>query len=427
MRKGSFVLTAVLAAAGIGVTATMLLPSAAMAQQTVGPNVGKHLKTAQDAIQRKRWDTALAEIKQAQAVTPRSAFEDYKINELLWYVYLQQGRNADAARVLEQEIASGQMPASERTQRTKTLAQLYFRAGNFSKGVQVGNDYLKAVPGDREIQMLVAQGYYQQKNYKSAISAANRLLQGGGQPSEDLLQLVLRANYELGDKAGTAKALEQLLRYYPTPETWASLLKTYFSQAKKDPEKIALYRLAEDVGSLTKPDEYIDMTEALVTSGAANEGKRVLEAGNAAKVFPPEMGPRVQMTLNTATKQATAEAAGLPAANKAVAAGASGEDMYKAGRLYFSTGDYAKAADALGKAIAKGGVSDLDDANMHLGIALARSNRKDDAIKAFDAVKDPNLAEIARLWKLKVRSPPVAPAAAPAAADDKAKAKTKKP
>ena len=37
---------------------------------------------------------------------------------------------------------------------------------------------------------------------------------GGGTPSQDLLQLVLRSNYELGDSAGTAKALEQLLKFY---------------------------------------------------------------------------------------------------------------------------------------------------------------------------------------------------------------------
>ena len=84
-------------------------------------------------------------------------------------MYLQQGRNADAAKLLEQQMASGQMPAGERTQRSKTLAQLYFRAGNFGKAIQVANDYLKAVPGDREMQMMVAQGYYQQKNYKGAI------------------------------------------------------------------------------------------------------------------------------------------------------------------------------------------------------------------------------------------------------------------
>ena len=108
MRKASFVLSAALAAGSVlGVTTALLLPATAMAQQKVGPAVGKFLKTAQDAIQRKKWDQALAAIKQAQAVEPKTAFEQYKINELLWYVYLQQGKNLDAARLLEQQMNPG--------------------------------------------------------------------------------------------------------------------------------------------------------------------------------------------------------------------------------------------------------------------------------------------------------------------------------
>jgi tetratricopeptide (TPR) repeat protein len=399
MSKASVVLGAALSGAAVATAGVALWPAVAVAQQTVGQAVGKHLKEAQTAIGRKQWDTATKAIRQAQSVQPRSAFEDYKINELLLYVYLQQGRNAEAAKLLEQQIASGQMPAGERTQRSKTLAQLYFRAGNYSKANQVANDYLKAVPGDREMQMMVAQGYYQQKNYKAAISAAERLNRGG-QPSEDLLQLVLRSNYELGDKEGTAKALEQLLKHYPTPETWKSLLKTYFNQAKGDQEKLALYRLSQDVGALEESSDYFDMAEALIVEGFPAEGRRVIEAGTAAKVFTPEEENRVQRTLASAEKELAKQSAATAAAAKSVAAGTSGEEMYQAGRLYFGQANYPKAVEALRKALAKGGVSNTDDANMLLGIALTRSNRNSDASKAFTQVKDPKLAEIARVWVL---------------------------
>ena len=399
MSKASLVLGAALRAAAVTAAGAALLPAIAVAQQTVSQAVGKPLKDAQTAIGKKQWDTAQKAIRQAQSVQPRSAYEDYKINELQWYVYLQQGRNADAARLLEQQIGSGQMPAGERTQRTKTLAQLYFRAGNFGKATQVANDYLKAVPGDREMQMMVAQGYYQQKNYKGAIAAAEKLSRGG-QPSEDILQLVLRSNYELGDKEGTAKALEQLLKHYPTPETWKSLLKTYFNQAKGDDEKLALYRLSQDVGALEKSSDYFDMAEALIVEGFPAEGRRVIEAGTAAKAFAPEEENRVQRTLASADKELAKQSAATAAAAKSLAAGTSGEDMYQAGRLYFGQGNYPKAVEALRKALAKGGVSNTDDANMLLGIALTRTNRNSDASKAFTQVKDPKLAEIARVWVL---------------------------
>lgn len=402
--KATWVLSAALAFSGaLGITATLLAPAVAQAQQKVGPKVGTPLKAAQDAIKKKNWNGALAKIKEAQAVQPRSAFEDYTINELLWYVYLQQGRNADAARLLEQQIASGQMPAGEKVQRNKTLAQLYFRAGNYGKAIQSANQFLKSVPSDQEMQVLVAQAYYQQKDYKNAVAAAERMMKGGARPSEDLLQLLLRSNYELKDEAGTARALEQLIKFYPSPDTWDRLLDGYLAQTKQDEELMALYRLSEDVGTLRKARQFTDMSQALVVGGYAIEGQRVIEQGLAANVFQGEELSRAQRTLESAKRAADKERVALAKAAGTLAAARTGQDMVAVGKLYFSAGEYAQAADALRKGIAKGGVADGDASNMLLGIALVRQGKNAEAIKAFDAVKDPKTAEVARLWKLKAR------------------------
>lgn len=403
MSKATWVLGVALAMSGaFVVTGGLLAPSVAEAQQKVGPKVGVPLKAAQDAVKAKNWKTAEAKIKEANAVQPKTAYEQYAINELLWYVYLQQGRNGDAARVLEQQIASGQMSASEKTQRTKTLAQLYFRAGSYDKAASVGNQYLKAVPGDKDIQLLVAQAYYQKKDYKSAAAAGEKLTKAGT-PSEDVLQLVLRSYYELGDSAGVSATLDQLLRYYPSPDTWSRVLDGYIEKTNHDHELVALYRLAEDVGALTKARQYTDMTQALVVGGFGIEGARVMRKGISANLFEGDELLRAKRTLDAAERKAKEEQGALPGAAQKLASATSGDQMYEVGKLYFSNGDYAKAADAFSKAVAKGGLSDLDDANMELGVALVRAGKKAEAAKAFDAVKDPRFAEVAKLWKLRTR------------------------
>jgi TolA-binding protein len=90
--------------------------------------------------------------------------------------------------------------------------------------------------------------------------------------------------------------------------------------------------------------------------------------------------------------------------------------MVAMGKLFFSVGDYAKAADAFRKGLAKGGLTDTDDANLLLGMALARGGKGADATAALSAVKDPKSAEIAGLWKLYVdtQATPAPAAAAPA-------------
>ena len=401
MTKASMVLGSMLAVAGwLGVAGTMLVvPTTAEAQQTVSQKVGVPLKAAQDAIGRKRWEQALAKIREADAAPGKTGFEQYKINEMLWYVYLQQGRNGDAARVLEGQIASGQMPAGEKVQRTKTLSQLYARAGNYGKAAQTAQQYLKSVPGDRDMQLLVANAFYQQKDYKGAIAAAERLMQGGGTPSEDLLQLVLRSNYELNDTAGTGRALEQLLRYYPSPDTWERVLDGYLKQTKHDHELMALYRLAEDVGALKEPGQYIDMTQALVIGGFGQEAERVMKKGIDAGVFTGDDLTRAKRTLEAAKRRGDQERLALPKAAAQLAAAKSGDEIEKIGELYFSAGDYAQAAATLQKAVARGGLADPDGAHMLLGIALKRKGDKVGAQKSFDAIKDPKFAGVGKLWK----------------------------
>ena len=56
-----------------------------------------------------------------------------------------------------------------------------------------------------------------------------------------------------------------------------------------------------------------------------------------------------------------------------------GDAAYEVGKLYFSAGDYAKAAAAMQKAVTLPGLSDADDAHAVLGMALARQGKKAEA------------------------------------------------
>ena len=49
---------------------------------------------------------------------------------------------------------------------TKTLAQLYARAGSYGKAASTAQQYLKSVPGDKDMQLLVANAYH----YLSVVS-----------------------------------------------------------------------------------------------------------------------------------------------------------------------------------------------------------------------------------------------------------------
>jgi len=418
MKKANLVLMAALAAAGVGIVGGSLLPTPAVAaaaakKPAVSAAVLKPLKAAQESMTAKNWDQAWTHIEEARAAEGKTPYDAFMVDELGWYIQLQKKDYAGSAETLERAMNSGFVAEADVPTRMRALTQLNLQIKNYPKAIEFGNKYLALVPGDAEISLQVAQALYLQKDYAGAKAAAEKLVAaaGTGKPSESALQLLLRSNYEVKNDAGTIAALEGLVRYYPQPKYWEDLLNTQLFRTKDDRGLRALYRLMNDTNTLDKGEEYAEMGATLIVGGFPTEAKQVLERGLSTGLLQGDAKERAQTDLDRARKQADADAKDLPNAEKALATAKTGNEMVATGKLYFSTGDYAKAADSIQKGLAKGGVTDTDDGNMLLGIAYARSGKPSEANAAFSTIKDAKFAEVARLWKLKLASEPAASAA----------------
>ncbi len=417
MNKANHVLKAALAAAGlVGAVTMYALPIVAVAEDPKPPKlnakVQKALAGAQEAIQAKDWAKAKEGIDAARAVEGKSPYDEFMIAELSGFVQLNEKDYAAAAASFETTVKSGYVPAADLPQRNKVLAQLYFQTENYPKAIEYGNHYLESAPSDQTIGDLVARGYFLQKDYANARTTAKKLADASAKPSEQILQVLLASNLELDDRPAIFATLESLVKHYPQPKYWNDLLNNQLFASKTDRELRSLYRLMEDTKVLDKGEEYAEMGAALVGGGFPSEAKRVLDKAMSEGLLQGEDKTRAQQELERARSGAEADRKELAGADAALAAAKTGNDMVSLGKLYFSTGEYAKSADAIQKGLAKGGVSDADDANTLLGIALARSAKPADAVAAFQAIKDPRLAELGRLWQIAVQPP--APAAEPA-------------
>jgi Tfp pilus assembly protein PilF len=322
------------------------------------------------------------------------------VDELGWYVLLQKQQLPASAEALERAVNSGFIAPADVTPRLKPLSQIYYQAKNYPKAVEYGNKYLAQVPNDASIAILVAQSYYLQKDFANTRAIADKYTTGVAKPDEQLLLLALRSNFELKDRAGTMKALESLVRYYPQQKYWEDLLTNQLYETKGDSELRTLYRLMDQTNTLDKADEYSEMATVLLAGGFPGEAQQILERAMSANLFTGDAQGREQADLDKAKGQAAADRKDLAGAEKALADAKTGNQMVATGKLYFSVGEYAKAADAIQKGLAKGGVTDLDDANALLGVALVRSDKPTEARAAFEAVKAAKYAEVARLWLL---------------------------
>jgi len=417
MKRANLILMAALAAAGlVGATGALLVPAVAVAATPapkLGAKMSKPIAAAQEAIKVKDWDGALAALAEARAIEPKTPYEAFVIDYIAWYPLVQKKDYVAAEAALARAMASGFVPETEQATRYKALAQLNFELKQYPKVVEYGKKVLELAPGSDDVAVLVAQAMFLADDFNGARGFVQQYTTGAAKPNEQLLQIALQASAELNDRAGAIAVLEQLIRAYPSQRYWHDLLSNQLYETKGDRDLRALYRLMADTSTLEKAEDYSEMATLLLSAGYPGEAKGILDRGLAAGVFKGEALTRAQTDLKRATVGADADLKDLPGADKALAAAKSGNEMVANGKLFFSVGEYGKAADAISKGLAKGGVTDADDAQMLLGIALVRAGQGPAAIDALGKVRDPKLAGIARLWKLYVetRGQPAAPSA----------------
>ena len=313
MRKANLILVAAMAAAGMTMaTGALLAPAVAVAQSApkVGAKMAKPLRAAQEALNAKNWDEALARLAEADAIQPQSEYEAFTIDEWTGFALLQKKDYAGAEKAMAEATASGFVPEAELTQRYKVLTQLNYEIKNYPKAVDYGNKALQREPGSKDIVTMVAHSLFLQDDFAGARDFVAKAAAASATPDEQLLLIGLRSSYELKDRAGTMQALESLVRHYPAPKYWADLLNNQLYETKADRDLRALYRLMLDTNTLDKSEEYSEMASGLMTGGFPTEAKKVLERGLAAGAFQGDAQARAQSDLQRARSGADADAQG---------------------------------------------------------------------------------------------------------------------
>jgi len=371
--------------------------------------VAEPLKKAQEAMKNKQWDAALAAIKQAQASEKKTPFEAYQIDEFLSYVLVQQKKFSEATPVFERMLNSGFMPADQVDERTKTVAQLHFQNKDYKKAVEWGKKYLDKHPGDEGISVLVGQSYYVLNDYKNAATTMMAVVtaaeKGGRTPTENWLQIVLSSQFKLDNKDGIADALKKLVRYYPKTEYWENLLDIYRRRDTSDRVTLGFYRLMNEVGTLKQDDDYMETAQLAIDAGVPGEAQAIMEKGvqnGTLKSDDKTKQGRYDRLLAGAKKSATTDKASLAQLAKEAEKATQGQAYVALGQAYLSYGMFDEAIDALKKGLAKNGVTDVDEAQISLGIAYLRKNQKDLARQAFKTVKaESKWHNLAELWEIR--------------------------
>jgi hypothetical protein len=371
-------------------------------QPTVSNKLAKPLKAAQDALNAKNYDEAMAKIREAQAQPEKTAYDTWVINTFLLKVYAGKQDMADEVPVIESLAQSQYTTPDQKKLYLKSVAAYYYQTKDYNKALETANEALKAGANDSDTMGLIARSEYLSGKYKEAAATMQDIISKQEKPDEESLKLLWQFNDKAGDKAGAARAVEKLVAYYPKPEYWANALASLVNADTKDAHlQLNVYRLMNDVGVLKRGSDYAEMADIALDQGYPGEAQAALQKAFAENVFTEQRDKdRYQHLLDGAKQRAATDQAALPGNEKEADAASNGDKLVQVGAAYMSYGQNDKAVALITKGIAKGNLKYPDEANLLLGIAQLRSHDAAGAQRSFEKVGASSNSGYARLGKL---------------------------
>jgi TolA-binding protein len=379
--------------------------TAAVAQQ-VSKESAKTLKAAQDAAAAKNYPGEIAAAQEALANPKKSKDDTYVAYSMLSHAYYATGNMPELLKSLQGQIDSG-FPGADVNKITQTQTQVAFQAKLYDQAVQYGQRLITAGAASPEVYTTVGQSYFQQQKYNDAAKFFSGLVsnaeKAGRKPDDQHLKLLLTSYDKAGNKTASNEALEKLVKYYPTANTWNALLFPLKTEKQEPRQKLHVFRLMQDTGNLKQAPDYSSYSEVATAVGLPAEAYNVLEAAIKANAFTQDTEKqRAERYLASARTRTDSAKAEMPKREVEAKAAATGDLDVSYGMALFSFGDYPKAIEAIKRGIGKGSLRNTADAQLTLGIAQLRSSQKSEALATFKSIEstDAVTTRIAELWEL---------------------------
>jgi tetratricopeptide (TPR) repeat protein len=411
MKLTTTALGLVLALAAAPIAAQMYSPPSSAPQQTttgdqpnqkqpqIQPSSGarKAIVALQTAVNANEFTKVPGLVAAAQSVA-KTKEDRYIIGQLQVKAALAAKDNVMLAAAIDTVAASGYVDQAKVAELYMGLGTTFYNAKDFARAATAYERAASLNLRSPDPLINIAESRYGMGQKAEAVATFQRAIQAtiaaGQKPREDLLKRTAGIAYE-ASLPTAADLSRQWVAAYPSPGSWHDAVAIYRNLNKPDVEgTLVLFRLMQATNSLQGAADYSLFATAAADQSNFNEAKAVIDQGIAANQVDPANPLFRDLIAAMKTKPVATEADLNAALKMAPSAGA----QIRIGDRFYGSGNYAKAAEVYRAALGKPGV-DANVANLHLGMALARTGDKAGAAAALNAVSGPH-APLAKYWLL---------------------------
>lgn len=343
----------------------------------------------------------LEEMRNTEGKNALNSYELANMWNLYAFVYYSEENYPMAIKAYENLVAQPDIPEQLEINTKYSIAQLYFVTENYPKAVKMLVEWMSYTPNPNpDAHVLLAQGYYQTKDYKKAIEqveiAFRKNEEKGKEVKEQWLLLARVLYYETGAIDKMVGVLETLVKMYPKREYWVQLSAMYGEQ-KKDLLQMVTMETAYVQNLLSAEGEIMNMAYLYLANDVPYKAAKVLDKALKAEQIKPTA--KTMELLGNAYRAAQEVKKAIPNLEKAAELSKSGEPYSRLASVYLDTERFADAERAASTAIKKGDLRREDDTYIVLGMAQFYQDRLSDAKKSFrEAAKTKKSERAANQW-----------------------------
>jgi tetratricopeptide (TPR) repeat protein len=375
--------------------------------------VYEKLAEAQAAAEEKDLATAERILNEMISAGGKSALNSYElanVYNLQAFIHYSRENYGAALKSYQNVVAQPDIPLAMEINTRFTIAQLYFVQEQWQRGIDSLLEWFKMTDSpNANAYVLLAQGYYQLKDYDKALTNVNKAIdmhdarQAAREPGtpykppkEQWYNLARFLYFEKNDVNKTVDVLEQLLKYYPKKQYWVQVSHMYGEQ-RKEPEQLAAMETAYVQDMLDKGSEQVTMAYLYLNGEVPYKAAKVMDQG--LKDNSIEGTSKNWEIAGSAWRQAQEVEKSIPAMEQAAAKADNGELYARLGNIYLDGDQFNKAITAINKGLSKGGIKRPDQARLVMGMAHFNLGNYEKARDAFEAAgRDERSEEYSRQW-----------------------------
>ncbi len=384
-------------------TVGMAADDARPTRQTVAMSerVYKRLQAIQQLLETKQFDAAAPKLNELQSLAKLSPYERAQIHNITAYFHYLQEQYVAAIRAYRRLLEQEPLPEALVQSTLRTLAQLYFTVGQYEQVITPIKRLLSMLDEpEAELHALLGSAYFQLKRYDDALPSIQSAIdidrKQGNVPKESWLLLVRVIYHERRDYKNMLSVLKELATHYPKNDYLRAMAGAY-SELGDTRNQLAVTEALYEGGGLRKPSELVNLANLYLLHGIPYKAAKLLQAELDAGRLEPSV--RHLRLLSQAWYQAREEERAIPPLRSAARRSEDGELYLRLAQSYMDLERWEAAADALRRALDKGGIQRVDTANIMLGMALFNQGQFDLARDAFEkAGRDQRSRKVAGQW-----------------------------